>query len=57
VLENLCAAGEAVVDSWESGDLAGAVNCLDGQLDTARKLLGVPEGFSVQDWSTDRRNA
>lgn len=33
-------AAQAVIDCWSRGDLAGAVNCLDGWIDDARELAG-----------------
>ena len=38
-LQRLISAAEGVVANWESGDLAGAVNNLSGEVEEAKKLL------------------
>jgi len=44
VLEGQTAAAQAVVDSWEKGDLAGAVRALDASLETAWAALAKVNG-------------
>lgn len=38
-LRDLTDSAEGVVSNWERGDLAGAVNSLDGDADKAKELL------------------
>ena len=42
-LERLIASATNVVDNWESGDLAGAVNDLDDEADCARAAIAQAE--------------
>jgi hypothetical protein len=44
VLEAQTEAAQAVVDSWEAGDLAGAVRGLDASLDGARCAIARAKG-------------
>lgn len=38
-LRNLRDSAQAVVNNWESGDLAGAVNALEGDIEEASELI------------------
>lgn len=43
-LDGFADAAQTVIDNWGSGDLAGAVNNLEGWIDTARKISAQAEG-------------
>jgi hypothetical protein len=44
VLEGQTAAAQTVIDAWETGDLAGAVNTLDGFMPAARAAIAKAKG-------------
>jgi hypothetical protein len=44
VLEAQTDAAQAVVDAWEKGDLAGAVNTLEGFIPAARAAIAEAKG-------------